>query len=106
MQKKKLTLVVNAYPLSYTHFNSVILHKNIFDENGKKINMSNHTIENSPESNIYPNSQEQILESLKTYLKLYEHPNDLTLKTNKNSQIFKRYNPLVDHKDYNCIILS
>tara|TARA_E500000178_G_scaffold355563_1_gene428659 strand:+ start:566 stop:1807 length:1242 start_codon:yes stop_codon:yes gene_type:complete len=104
--KKKLTLVVNAYPLSYTHFNSVILHKNIFDENGKKINMSNHTIENSPESNIYPNSQEQILESLKTYLKLYEHPNDLTLKTNKNSQIFKRYNPLVDHKDYNCIILS
>ena len=54
----------------------------------------------------FANSQEQILESLKTYLKLYEHPNDLTLKTNKNSQIFKRYNPLVDHKDYNCIILS
>ena len=50
--KKKLTLIVNAYPLSYTHFNSVILHKNVIDQNGERIALSNENIENSPDTNI------------------------------------------------------
>ena len=104
--KKKLTLIVNAYPLSYTHFNSVILHKNVVDENGKKISLTNDTIENSPDSNIHPNTEEQILESVKTYIQLYENSKDLDKRNFKNVQMFKKYNPLVDHEDYNCIIIE
>ena len=104
--KKKLTLIINAYPLSYTHLNSVILHKNVLDKNGKKIKLSNDIIENSADSEIHPNTEEQILKSLKTYLKLYENSEDLITKTNKNLQIFKKYNPLVDDKDYNCVVID
>ena len=104
--KKKLTLVVNAYPLSYTHCNSVILNKNVDDNNGKRISLTNSIIENSLISNIRPNTEEQILESVKNYIKLYENSKDSDTQTNKNLQIFKKYNPLVDHEDYNCIVLD
>ena len=104
--KKKLTLIVNAYPLSYTHFNSVILHKNLLDENGKRTDLSNNNIENSSDKNIHQNTEEQILESVKTYLRLYENSKEITLLKNNKIQIFKKYNPMVDHKDYNCTILD
>ena len=104
--KKKLTLIVNAYPLSYTHFNSVILHKNVIDQNGERIALSNENIENSPDTNIRPNTQEQIFNSLKTYLNLYENSKELNSDIEKNLQKYKKYNPLIDHKGYNCIILS
>ena len=92
--------------MSYTHFNSVILHKNLLDENGKRTDLSNNNIENSSDENIHQNTEEQILESVKTYLRLYENSKETTLLKNNKIQIFKKYNPMVDHKDYNCTILN
>ncbi len=104
--KKKLTLIINAFPLSYTHFNSVILHRNVFDVTGKKVNLSQNVIEKSQDYNLQENNEEQILDGIKTYLELYENPNNLRVKNDKKLQIFKKYNPLVDHEDYNCIIID
>jgi hypothetical protein len=82
------------------------LHKNVVDNNGKRISLTNSIIENSLNSNIRPNTEDQILESVKNYIKLYENSKDSDTQTNKNLQIFKKYNPLVDHEDYNCIVLD
>ena len=72
----------------------------------EKESLSNNIIENSSDYNIHPNTEEQILESVKTYLKLYENPKQLNLNKNKILHLFKKYNPLISHTDYNCIILD
>jgi hypothetical protein len=108
----KFIYIPNAYPLTFTWPNSLILYKNVNLIDGSITKYNKNLIEElDPDLNchnfndkyfISNNTPKEIYEGLLEYLQIFKKK-----KINKNNKkIFLEYNPIFNNKNFNCQIAS